>query len=1015
MLVLYVLCIFATSAFAAPGINLPINAQVPPVAVIDRSFRFVFSESTFTTSQGPITYAIDNGPSWLQVDGSSRTFYGTPVSNDGETGDPGSFVVDLVATDGAGSTSMSVTFVITRDPGPGLGMPLAAQLPAFGAYSSPDTLLLTPGSALSLTFSPNSFTNTNSHTVYYALCANNTPLPSWITFDPNSLSFSGSTPQSTSPSELSQNFGIQLAASDISGFSQAVTSFRLVIESHMFAFGNSLQIINATTRSPINFTGLQHDLTLDGKPVESSDLGQIVSNAPSWLRLSNETLTLSGTAPPNARQENFTVTANDRFGDSASTVVLIRIAGHSSADLISPIPTLNASMGTDFAYSLNNSVSSAKDMNVTVDPGTASAWLNFNSTSLELYGHVPNNIKQQMFQFNVTAIQGDQSQSEIVNISVVCKDTGCPSSNSNSGNQGPEIGAGRGSISGHGGNSWIAAAVILPLAALAGLLILLCLLRRKGWTLRLEGESRKAKKITISRPIEKEKGGSLKVEAGPFSDHQRSLKEFFSNVSESPKVSWIQEQKLKRKSRFRLSKNTTLGTDESPRPDSWQSYIRKLEPSHSKYPAPAAEFSTIPEDSTVQTGSPMTGSANTSPSKSLLRHTGQNSSPTREYSQRRKRPSTMNYSGFGIFSGRSPSGLGHGRSGLSQGSSSLFFMNRGIGHGDGDAPGVTQDGPPGWGIVRKSWRNLSRLSWTSTESSPNPPGTIVEDDVERPSTEKSFASMLSSFPRPSTSNAGDKFTKPEAIPEASDETTGPTTLPQIKPPPRALSKVKTGTSFRRKNSTKNEGLQDFHKRRRQEKSQNPLFSAHLSSSRKSSMQTDPRLPDHNKEENSLQRPGTPPKQLHTRSHSQSSSLEPTSLQSSPESASPPQHKKPRTNYNFTIRALSPLRRSRSSLTSTTGSSKFSDPISMAPFYPHGALLEDTDEEGNKQWRHPNHPNPLGTNRTHLGNIANVSDSELIDSLRAAGQFSAAQRLDYLRAQTEGRAGGGEHCCRGAQY
>lgn len=74
---------------------------------------------------------------------------------------------------------------------------------------------------------------------------------------------------------------------------------------------------------------------------------------------------------------------------------------------------------------------------------------------------------------------------------------------------------------------------------------------------------------------------------------------------------------------------------------------------------------------------------------------------------------------------------------------------------------------------------------------------------------------------------------------------------------------------------------------------------------------------------------------------------------------------------------------------------------MAPFYPHGALLEDTDDEGNKRWRHPNHPNPLGTNKTDVEKLTDVSDVELIRSLRAAGQFNAAQRLSYLMEQTEG--------------
>ena len=47
-----------------------------------------------------------------------------------------------------------------------------------------------------------------------------------------------------------------------------------------------------------------------------------------------------------------------------------------------------------------------------------------------------------------------------------------------------------------------------------------------------------------------------------------------------------------------------------------------------------------------------------------------------------------------------------------------------------------------------------------------------------------------------------------------------------------------------------------------------------------------------------------------------------------------------------------------------------------------------DENGNKRWLR-GHPNPLGTHKL------DVTDQELIDSLRASGQVSAAQRLSYL--------------------
>ena len=886
---------------------------------------------------------------------------------------------------------MPVTFVITTDSGPTLGTPVAAQLPAFGSFSSPDTLLLTPGAALSLTFTPDTFVNTNEHTTYYALCANNTPLPSWISFDPSSLTFSGIAPQASSPTELPQNYGIELTASEVAGFAQAVAYFELVIENNLFAFGNSLQIINATIGSLVNFTNLQNDLTLDGQPIERSDLSQITSDAPSWLSLSNDTLAIFGKAPASALQQNFTVTITNRFGDSASIVILIQIAGNSSANLIKPIATLNATIGTNFTYALNASLLSTGNVNITVDSGTASAWLEFNSSSLTLYGHVPSNLKPQTVQFNVSASQGSQSQSQIVDVDVICGNLACPYTSSHTG--APRATASVGTATGAGGSankSWIAAAVLLPLAVCLGFFILWCCRRRKGWKLRLGSISRKPK-IVISRPVEMEKDGSPQGRTiSPWNGDENHERLSSSEASESPKLPLVPYSKTKRNSRSRLSRITTRGADRSPRPDSWQAYVRRVDPSRQKQPAVVPEFSLVPKEQKP-------GIENATINGSQVSATADFEAPGLPRLQ--KRSSNIAYGGFRMFPGRPPSGFGHGRRVPSVGGSSLSIVNRGVGHGDGNAP----QGPPGWGIVRNLWRNLSQLSWTSTQSSPNSSDPIVEEGLERARADKSFASMLSSFPRPSTSNMIDISTKPHVIHEASDDDESDIAilnrLPTI--PPIARSK----SQFRRKNSTKNEALQDFHKRRLQQKSHNPLFSAHLSSSRKSSLHAGRMSLERPNKGAVVTEPVTPPEQMIPRSYSQSSSLEPPSFKSrsarSSRSISSPQGKKSRINYHFTIRALSPLRRSRSSYASTTGSSKFSDPVGIAPFYPHGALLEETDDEGNKHWRYPNHPNPLGANRPGNGKATDVSDIELIDSLRAAGQYRAAQRLDYLRAQTEG--------------
>lgn len=802
------------------------------------------------------------------------------------------------------------------------------------------------------------------------------------------------TPQATSPSELPQAFGIQVAASQVQGFSQAVATFELVIESHLFAFGNSLQIINATAGQFVSFIGLQNDLTLDGQPARPSEVSHVVMDAPSWLSISNSTLTISGTIPENAIQQNFTVTATDKYGDSASTVVLIETAGNKSVNLISPIAALSATVGTNFVYAINATLASVDGLNITVDPGTASAWLGFNSSSYTLYGHVPNNLKPQTVQFNLTATQGSQSQSQIVDIDIGCGSAPCAATTSLG--VAPKATASMGTALGSkgiGSKGWVAAAVILPLAAIAGLLMMLCCCCRRGRNMRSEMKPKRTIKAIISRPIRDEKEDHVETQAGAVEDPESS--EYSSSVrtSKAPTIpeTWLAALINKRSSMFRLSKATNQSAEQSPRPHSWQSYVRTLEPIRPKYPVSVKEFSLIPEEQTPQKEEEDNYYAHVS--RSLLPFDSVQPSHPQRLSKQRERVSKLSFGNGGMFSLRPVSGFGHGRSGPSQASNNMGFGSRGVGHGHGGVQG----GPKGWGTIRSSWRNLSRISWTSTQSPANSNDPIVEEGVERPPTQKSFASMLSLFPRPSTSTTADMSRRPHIIHEASDDDE-PHRVQQVKPLPRSHPNPRSPSSIRR-GSAGNGPLQEFHKRRLQERTgRNPLFSAHLSSSR------EPSLPERQRNGNLVLEPPTPEKGMITRSYSQSSSLEPPSFTTSPAGSSeltPSPRKKSHINYHFTTRAISPLRRNRSSYASSIGSSKFSDPVGVAPFYPSAALQEDNNDVGHKLWLHANHPNPLGTNRSDTKNSNDVSDSELINSLRAAGQFSAAQRLEYLRAQTAG--------------
>ena len=481
---------FISLVTASPTVFLPINAQVPPVARVGLPYSFQFAASTFSSSIGSLSYAISSGPAWLQLHNGTRKFSGTPSS-----GDEGSVVVDLLATDGSGSTTMPVTLVVSTDTGPGVGVSVASQLSTHNGFSSPDSLLLPHSTSLTLLFSSDTFTNTNGNTLYYALCANMTPLPSWLNFNPNDLSFVGTAPSATSFPELPTTYVIEMAASDIAGFAGAIATFSIVVESHLFTFSRSSQMINVTAASPVNFTGLQTSLSLNNNPVNPSVIASVSAAAPSWLSLDPKTLILTGIPPENTKSQNFTVNVTDIYGDTASTVVSILLASKNSMlELLGPVATLSANNGSYFVYDLNRTLTNTS-ANIDVQLGDAWTWLTFDSGTLELRGQVPGNLAPQQYTVNVTASLGSQKQSQPLTIQIQSSQPSTstavngadPTSLHSAGNN-PSTAMDSSSGKFHD-SRWIALPVVLPIVALIAALIVLYCWRRRNRTAKYDFNS----------------------------------------------------------------------------------------------------------------------------------------------------------------------------------------------------------------------------------------------------------------------------------------------------------------------------------------------------------------------------------------------------------------------------------------------------------------------------------------------------------------------------------------------
>lgn len=69
---------------------------------------------------------------------------------------------------------------------------MSVQIQSFGTYSAPASILQYPEHEFEFAFAQNTFSDhTTSDLDYYAVTIDNSPLPAWVSFDPDTLTFVG--------------------------------------------------------------------------------------------------------------------------------------------------------------------------------------------------------------------------------------------------------------------------------------------------------------------------------------------------------------------------------------------------------------------------------------------------------------------------------------------------------------------------------------------------------------------------------------------------------------------------------------------------------------------------------------------------------------------------------------------------------------------------------------------------------------------------------------------------------
>ena len=871
-----------------------------------------------------------------------------------------------MASDNDGSSSLAVTLIVSTEQGPGLGTPVTQQLQALGTFSAPDSLLFYPSTPISFSFRSDTFTNTDGNTVYYALCANNTPLPSWINFDASNLSFSGTTPSFTSPGESPQSFAIELSASDVVGFSGVMISFQIVIGTHELTFGNNTLVIEVTPDKPVNFSGIASELMLDGLPIQIKDLKVILPETPDWMSMDAQTLVLSGMPPESVTSQNFSVLASDIYGDTINTTIFISV--DSSSNLIQGnIGTLNAVIGSEFSYTFNQSLFPDPSAQIGVDLENTTSWLQYDPSQLTLHGSVPGNLSPQLDHLNLTVIKGTQSQSQMFTISLDRSDSG-------NGDIQSKVPTGSATSSYASSSSpttsstlatntrrrlqsaRIAVAVIIPISFMATILVCCCL-RRKSRR-KMHGGDDGSWRHYISRPIlqdhfvhqeceEKKQDSCYQAQA-----HKRLPSEPPKLEISGKRGSW--QQSLRRYTAVSAAMTGAIRPDSTARAED-------------ELPLRA------PEAAYIARGRPRSNNR-----YSRL-------STARDSSYLKKRLSAMSLTSRSVIISKHMSGIGHGggmhRASPSKtlsrqsGQFSILSSSRGLGHGKCEFDHQQCVGPQGHGRIAKSWRNIQstcsdECEWTTTSgtmtSATNPPSIRNDNGA------LNHSSTINSFPRPPTRQT---IFESETL--------------------RNKATIRTVKSSSRSRNDFSSYL-----KRRSRIRQNPLFSAGPSSRRASqvmqknsvkdlyteSAQTEQGRAalDSHKKQSTVERPC-----------SASSSLHPPTI---PLSRTPRMYKSNAPSFS----GLNPLRLrpSKSSLASSQRfeSANESEAPSDIEEY-HGDVLEEgeeeEEEEAKRTWAHAVLPDPLRIHGTEQQHQASADDS----------RASRIQRSSWLRGLGESAGGG----------
>jgi len=304
---------------------------------LGQAVNFALPSTTFTDPQGQkLTYAatLSSGaalPSWLSFNATTATFTGTVPNTTAGLG------LKVTATDTSGLSASETFSVVTP-----------ATAPILVAQTAMQTWKL--GQAVSFTLPANTFTDPQAEKLTYsAKLSSGAALPSWLSFNATTGTFTGTVPNTAA------GLSLTVTATDTSGLSKAET-FSVLTPATAPALAAQTANQSWKTGQAVNFALPVGTFTDPQKETLTYRATQANGAAlPSWLKLNAATDTFSGTAPSTASSLSLKVTATDTSGLSVSETFTATIAAAASK-LTQGISSLTSGSGSASA-GLTHSVS----------------------------------------------------------------------------------------------------------------------------------------------------------------------------------------------------------------------------------------------------------------------------------------------------------------------------------------------------------------------------------------------------------------------------------------------------------------------------------------------------------------------------------------------------------------------------------------------------------------------------------------------------------------------------------